>query len=283
MIGPEDIQQTPKPNYTPIIILGVAAVLLLIVGFISYRDYVNAKADEKVDSKVEQIRKELEAQIALRESNKANLSSSVPSAPNTGVAQPPAPPQKDPEIEELRRQLAAMKKLQEENSMKVEKVLSRGPIDPKPYEVAPIGVPSTGGNNNGRFNPEPAPIGGPPIEDKIEVPNFVKDSVSSPPGGMSPEAQARIAAFRRNVMNSPAIGKVLTYDSEWGFVTIDAGTSNGIRKGGRFSVRRGGDILGDIRLEQVDATESLGVFTTKGRKVEVQPRKGDDIIASQSF
>lgn len=270
MIGPEDIQETPKTNYTPILVLGIAALLLLIVGFISYRDYVNAEAEKKVKSSDERIRK-------LEEQLEKYTAGGQPAAAN----QSNALAARDPEIEELRRQLDAMKlqsdtikkqtertkQLVEENSMKVERVLSGGP-----------------GGGSDSFPPDMASIPPPGINDEISDP--LRDAVVAPPGGYrSAATQASLTEVQRKVREAPAIGKIVSYDEGWNLITIGAGKSNGIDVGQRYSVRRGSDVLGVVKIFEVFTNQSNANIVTDNRKFDgaLKPQVGDDIISFDPF
>ena len=250
MIGPEDFQETPKKNQTPVIVLAAAAVLLLIVGFISYRDYVHSRADQQRADSEKRIA-ELEAKIA-KMGNPASVATQTKSTPVK-----PVPPPPDPEIEELRRQLAEMKRRTEDNTKKMERFETNSP--PGVYT--------------------------PPSAKSDTVPDYVKNSVNSPPGGLSPEAQRRYNDLQLKIRNAPAIGIVTSYNRDLDFVTIDAGELNGIKKSDRFSVRRGSDLLGVVRIEEVHADQSIALIVTKNTEFDgaLKPRAGDEIISFDPF
>ena len=269
MIEPEDIHETPKPNYTPVLILGLAALLLMIVGFISYRDYVNHKADQRLAGSEERI-KSLEEQIARI---------SGPQSPSAAPAQAkPAQPARDPELEELRRQfeemkekMAANERKAQENTLKVDRVLAGGPQVARdiPGEVPDPGVSSL---------PRP--------NDEIEVPDYVRDSVAAPPPGqLSPAARERFENLQNKVRNAPSIGEVLSYNRDWGFVTFNAGSDNNVSEGDRFSVRRGAEILGIVKVKEVFPDQAIATLVTPTDKFadRANPQAGDEIILFDPF
>ena len=260
MIGTEDFHETQKKNHTPTIVLVAAAVLLLIVGFISYRDYVNSRADKRVADSDRRIAELEEKIMQLGQSQGTGTNQ----GPGSGATQAPPPP--DPEYEKLRRQLEEMRQRTEENSRKV-KQLSEGGARTSPPEL--FAVPKAPGNR-----------------DDEDLPGYVRDSVSAPPGGkLSPEAERRLADLRQKVRNAPSIGSVVSYNLDWNFVTIDAGTENGIKVDDRYSVRRGSEVLGIVKVRQVFPTEAIAGVVTKNVEFDgaLKPQAGDEIIAFDPF
>ncbi len=291
MIGLEDIQETPKPNYTPIIILGIAALLLIIVGFISYKDYVDAKADERIAQTDERI-KELENKINEQAAKPAN----------------PAPVQvKDPEVEKLRREFEALKKRSEENTVKVERIL-----DGPPPALAGAAAELASNNNDpsnflppipdGILNPTPsapssvAPpaLPDPELEQRMArarqqqqeaIPDYIRDSVQAAPGGMSARARQELSAAQDQIRNAPAIGKVVSFDPDWNFVTVSAGDRSNVEEGQRYSIRRGVDLIGVVKIQRVFPEESIAGLVTKSNDYDaaVKPQAGDDVILYEPY
>lgn len=270
MIEPEDIHESPKPNYTPVLILGLAALLLMIVGFISYRDYVNHKADQRLAGSEERI-KNLEEQIA-------RISGPESSAAAPAEAKVPDQPARDPELEELRRQfeemkqkMAANERKAQENTLKVDRVLASGPqVVQEPVSDIP-GSPASS-------LPRP--------NDEIEVPEYVRESVAAPPQGqMSPAARERFENLQNKVRNAPSIGEVLSYNRDWGFVTFNAGSDNNVSEGDRFSVRRGAEILGIVKVKEVFPNQAIASLVTPTDKFAdaANPQAGDEIILFDPF
>lgn len=272
MIGPEDIHETPKKNQTPILILGIASLLLVIVGFISYRDYVNAKADDRIRKVEEKL-----SQLA---------NTQVPVAPNSINT---APPVINPEIEELRRQLDEMKvqaesiKVQteknkllvEENSMKVDRVLNAGPGNLK----EPLNPDQSSRPGIGTLPP-------PGINDDLTIPDYIRNSVAAPPGGNRyANENVETSEMEKKIKSTPAIGNIVSYDESWNLVTINAGTSNGVKKDQRYSIRRGSELLGIVKISEVFPTVSNANIVTNNRAFEgaLKPKAGDDIISYDPF
>ncbi len=266
MIGPEEIEQPRKSNPTPMIVLGAAGLLLLVVGFISYRDYVNSKAEERIKQSDQMVR-ELERKINEMENN-LQAQGRLATAP-TGPSPGPAVPPPDPEIEKLRRELEAMRQRQEETNRKVQQALETSTVA------------------GGSFGPEDpvSPPPRPPDFDDEGIPDYLRDSVSAPPGGMSEAARQRQSALEQRVLGAPSLAEVTSFDPEWGFVTFNAGRSQGVTEDSRFSIRRGAELLGIVKVSQVFESESIATIVTKNLQYDgaLKPRAGDEIIAWEPF
>jgi len=117
-----------------------------------------------------------------------------------------------------------------------------------------------------------------------ELPDFLRDAVENPPGG-NPEVEARLDRMRAQVISAPSLGKVTSYDKDWGVVTFNAGAVQGVKIDQRFAVRRGGDILGWVKVDQVEEGQSIAVLVTKNRDSDtaMKPDVGDDLIDFELF
>ena len=84
---------------------------------------------------------------------------------------------------------------------------------------------------------------------------------------------------------APALARVTGYDKDWGLVTFNAGIGQGVKKDQRFAVRRGEDILGWVKVDQVEENQSIAVLVTKNREIDTaaKPEVGDDLIDFELF
>ncbi|MEM9015699.1 MAG: hypothetical protein AAGC68_01705, partial [Verrucomicrobiota bacterium] len=99
------------------------------------------------------------------------------------------------------------------------------------------------------------------------------------PGG-NPELEARLDRMKDQIRRSPALAQVTSYDNDWGIVTFNAGSNNQVEVGKRFAVRRGDEVVGWIRVDQVEPSASIAVLVTKNRDSDTakKPAVGDDLI-----
>lgn len=290
MIGPDDIGERRPANHTPTIALSLAAILLLVVGAMSYRDFVRDRLEREYEEKEARL---LErhgitppAPAATAEAAAASPAnpapgttvlydaqgnpvylSSAPSggAPTAAVTPPPTvvttdlPEPEDPEIARLRQSLEAASQQGRRTEQRYNE-LAGGEFSSTP--VTPPPAPGTGNT-----------------EITSELPEFLRNAVVNPPGG-NPEVEAQLARVRTQVMSAPSLAKVTSYDKEWGIVTFDAGIEQGVKKDQRFAVRRGADILGWVKVDEVQANEAIAVLVTKNADIEtaLKPDVGDDLI-----
>ena len=117
-----------------------------------------------------------------------------------------------------------------------------------------------------------------------ELPAFLREAVNNPPGG-NPEMDARLDRMRSQVLAAASLGKVTSYDKDWGIVTFNAGAAQGVKKDQRFAVRRGSEVLGWVKVDQVEEDQSIAVLVTKNRESDtaVKPDVGDDLIDFELF
>ena len=91
--------------------------------------------------------------------------------------------------------------------------------------------------------------------------------------------------MRAQVTSAPSLAKVTSYDKEWGIVTFDAGSVQGVKVDQRFAVRRGADILGWVKVNEVLEDEAVATLVTKNADSDtaVKPDVGDDLIDFELF
>ncbi len=304
MIGPDDIiGERRSPNHTPIIAFGIAAALLLVVGALTYRDSVRSSLEKEFADKEERLMQRLGYPAAA-----APSAASAPAQPavTTPAATAPAPapgtvlydaqgnpvyiagtgesvsaypPEagrqvesslpvpEDPDIASLRASLDQAREQSRQTEQRFNEVAGR-----------------TGAATPGTSAPAADSAGTGNAEITSELPEFLRNAVENPPGG-NPELDERLRRMRSQVMAQPSLAKVTSYDSEWGIVTFNAGSAQGVSIDQRFAVRRGGDILGWVKVNQVEVDEAIATLVTKNAHSEtaLKPGVGDDLIDFELF
>ncbi len=288
----------------PTIALSVAAILFLVVGAMSYRDFVRTSLEKEFAEKEERLmqrqgyygnavpgqyvppgQQAYPQPVAGQVVPPQPLPGGYPAAPVAGAPQAvtnPAPSNpapavtaydttlpvpNDPQIDNIRQTLDQAR----EQGRKTEERYNElaGNANQAPAAVAPTAAP-------------PAPQAETQIS--AELPDFLREAVQSPPGG-NPEVEARLQKMRDQVRSAPSLAKVTSYNKDWGIVTFNAGTGQGVKVDQRFAVRRGSEILGWIKVDQVDVDQSIAVLVTKNRDSDtsVKPDVGDDLIDFELF
>jgi len=295
-------------NHTPAIALGIAAVLLLIVGAMSYSDFVESEFEKEYKEKERQLLLRNGYQVApipnmqnqLQQPYPQNglypqqpqqpqqqVANQVPQQPlqqqapvnqqlaqnNGGLAQNAAnlnvesalPIPNDPEIDAIRNSLDQVRK-QEEQTEQRYRDLSDG-VDIL-AENAKNQLDNTGG------------IG----DLSTDLPNFLRNAVENPPGG-NPEIEAEMARMRERVTRAPTLAQVTSVDMKFGFVTFNAGVSQQVAVEQRYAIRRSGEIVGWVRVEEVHPNEAIAKLESEHDEstTSVRPAVGDDLIPFEAF
>ena len=315
-MGPDDIGERRQVNHTPTIALSIAAILLLIVGALSYRDYLRTSFEKEfaekearlmqrqghpVPAQAAQLPQGSQGQVYLQNGVPVNAQG-MPVNPSAPVGfQPPAqnvvydaqgnpvaaapgiaprypetgnlPLPNDPELENIR---ASLDQAREQSRLTEQRYNQlAGNVDSTAREAAAMAAGSSdAANANG--------AGATTITE--ELPDFLREAVENPPGG-NPEVEARLERMRQQVSAAPSLGKVTSYNKDWGVVTFDAGASQGVKVDQRFAVRRGSDILGWIKVDEVREDQSIAILVTKNRNSDtaLKPEVGDDLIDFELF
>ncbi len=318
MMGPDDIGERRQVNHTPTIALSIAAILLLIVGALSYRDYLRTSFEKEFAEKEARLMQRQgypvppqAAPMSQGAQGQAYLQNGVPvnaqGVPVNPSAQAPVgfqPPSQnvvydaqgnpvasaptiasrypetgnlplpnDPELENIR---ASLDQAREQSRLTEQRYNQlAGNVDSTAREAAAMA-----GNAS-----DPANLGGGGATTITEeLPDFLREAVENPPGG-NPEVEARLARMKQQVIAAPSLGKVTSYNKDWGVVTFDAGASQGVKVDQRFAVRRGSDILGWIKVDEVREDQSIAILVTKNRNSDtaLKPEVGDDLIDFELF
>jgi cell division protein FtsB len=308
MMDSEEMGERRQVNHTPAIALGIAAVLLLIVGAMSYSDFVESEFEKEYKEKERQLLLRNGYQVApipnmqnqLQQPYPQNglypqqpqqpqqqVANQVPQQPlqqqapvnqqlaqnNGGLAQNAAnlnvesalPIPNDPEIDAIRNSLDQVRK-QEEQTEQRYRDLSDG-VDIL-AENAKNQLDNTGG------------IG----DLSTDLPNFLRNAVENPPGG-NPEIEAEMARMRERVTRAPTLAQVTSVDMKFGFVTFNAGVSQQVAVEQRYAIRRSGEIVGWVRVEEVHPNEAIAKLESEHDEstTSVRPAVGDDLIPFEAF
>lgn len=306
-MGPEDFGETKKVNHTPTIALALAAVLLLIVGAMSWSDFQRKKLEKEFAEKESQMMQRfgygnsMNPQQPMMQGQQPGYAppGGYPGAVNgQGFQQQQAPvaPQQQPQQQFAQPSQPSPGLLQSAAEMQVESSLPR-PVDPEIAQIQDSLDQArqqtqrtdqryrdlTGDVDEKAMEAAEAERRG--IGDlNTELPDFLKNAVENPPGG-NPEVEERLARMREQVRNAPSLATVTSFDSEWGVVTFNAGSKQLVKPEQRFAVRRGTDILGWVKVDQVEENESIAVLVTKNRDSDTarKPEVGDDLIDFELF
>jgi len=321
MMGPDEISERRQVNHTPTIALSIAAILLLIVGALSYRDFVRTSLEKEFAEKEARLMQRqgyygniTPAQQALPQGVQGqtfiqngipvnaqgiplNQQGGYPAGASVGfqppaqnvqydaqgnlVASAPAIPQGyeetgtlplpiDPALNNIRTSLDQAR----EQSRLTEQRYNQlsGNVDSQAREAAAMAANTA----------NTAAAGSTAITE--ELPDFLREAVENPPGG-NPGVEERLNRMRQQVSAAPSLGKVTSYDKDWGVVTFNAGAGQGVKVAQRFAVRRGSDILGWIKVDEVQDDQSIAVLVTKNRESDTsaKPEVGDDLIDFELF
>lgn len=108
---------------------------------------------------------------------------------------------------------------------------------------------------------------------------FPQDTAANANTDASAEMAAK-AEFARQIKDAPSAGKVVVYNSDWGFVQINTGNNQSVAVGTKFAVRRGGSIVGYVKVTEVNQQTALAEMTSRNQHSETarKPQAGDDVI-----
>gem|GEM_PF-445287 len=343
-MGSDDMIVERRPaNHTPAIALGVAALLLLIVGGLSYRDYVRRSYEKEFAEKEREMmarqgyvqwgpRTYVPQGAAMPNAPApANLSQPVAQVPGNvppPVSQPagPAGPAVAANAAGVQSPAASPGVSQPAGSSPGAREVPAGDQATRAVSSSPAPAPASdparfprednlpepddpvlsqfqdsldrareqaaeteqryreltgeAGRAANRYAAESDRVAVPAGEEITEeLPAFLREALEEPPGG-NPDVEQRMARLREQVRLSPALARVTSYNNDWGLVTFNAGSSQGVALEQRYAVRRGDDILGWVRVEEVQPNAAVAVLVTKNRNADtaLKPEPGDDLI-----
>ncbi|MEM7601288.1 MAG: hypothetical protein AAF357_07705 [Verrucomicrobiota bacterium] len=295
MMDHDDLGERRRVNHTPTIAIGIAAILLLIVGAMSYRDFVRTSYEKEYAEKERQLLARHGYQVAPFTTNGQQAiqgqtpvyQQPQPQALASNQMQQPAQVVPQQQASAPNQQVIA----QNAASMQVESALPQ-PVDPEIDSIRSTlnQVSEQSRRTEEQFrnitgNVESNLSTGVQEAEEItsELPAFLRDAVENPPGG-NPEVEERLSRMRNQVLQAPSLAKVTGFDDDWGIVTFNAGASQNVKRDQRFAVRRGADILGWIKVDEVQQNQSIAVLVTNRDNETVQkPSVGDDLIDFELF
>lgn len=306
MIEPDVIGERKSTNHMPTIALVLAAVLLLVVGGLSYRDSVRSNLEKEFAEREARLMQRLglptdpvagpanpaPAAPAVApgttvlydaQGNPVYLSGTQPVAANNPAPVAPAanpeglrvestlPAPEDPDITRMAQTLAQARQQGAATEQRFNQLAGSGdPLAAEADAIAAAGAAAGAAGGNATIT--------------SELPEFLRVAVENPPGG-NPEIEARLSRVRSQVTAAPSLGKVTSYDKDWGIVTFNAGSGQGVKIDQRFAVRRGSEILGWVKVNEVLEDEAIATLVTKNADIEaaVKPDIGDDLIDFELF
>jgi len=290
----EDLGERRQVNHTPTIALGIAALLLLIVGAMSYRDFVRTSYEKEYAEKERQLLARHGYQVAPFTTNgQQAIQGQMPNLQQPQQVQGNPVQQQVQQSQPQVQQAPAVNPALVQNAanMQIESSLPQ-PVDPEIDSIRNSleQVREQSRRTEEQFlditgNMESRLDAGTSQAQEIteELPDFLRDAVENPPGG-NPEVEERLARMRDQVIQAPSLARVTGFDNDWGIVTFNAGATQNVRKDQRFAVRRGADILGWIKVDEVQENQSIAVLVTNRDNETVQkPEVGDDLIDFELF
>ena len=97
-------------------------------------------------------------------------------------------------------------------------------------------------------------------------------------GGNLPSA-TQLTPTQRRIVAAKPLAKIKTLVSDQGFAVLDAGSKAGLNKGQTLAVRRGGSILGKLRIsDTLEANEAIADLDLSSIPPGVSLETGDEII-----
>jgi hypothetical protein len=131
----------------------------------------------------------------------------------------------------------------------------------------------------------PPPLGRPAAPSTAPYPSHAGSAGSLPgamslPPGMNPAdiAPPPMSPRQRMISAAPTLAKVTEYQKEFGFVVINAGSKRKLEKDMIFSIRRGGAIIGRIKVTEVSDEGSVADLPVDTVPVGVTIEVGDEVI-----
>jgi len=147
--------------------------------------------------------------------------------------------------------------------------------------------PLAAGDLNGTSS-LPSPRGGRPSSKSLmTAPSDPADALraaAAGAGAVSPPPK-EVSAAEQRIRDAPALGKVIEYDADWHFVIINCGTKHNLEAGRKLAIRRGGTILGLIRVDEILPEQSVAELDGEW-KIDPQalkPQPGDDVLTFPPF
>jgi len=232
MMDHEDLGERRQVNHTPTIALGIAALLLLIVGAMSYRDFVRTSYEKEYAEKERQLLARHGYQVAPFTTNgQQAIQGQMPNLQQPQQVQGNPVQQQVQQSQPQVQQAPAVNPALVQNAanMQIESSLPQ-PVDPEIDSIRNSleQVREQSRRTEEQFlditgNMESRLDAGTSQAQEIteELPDFLRDAVENPPGG-NPEVEERLARMRDQVIQAPSLARVTGFDNDWGIVTFNA-------------------------------------------------------------
>ena len=270
-----------KGDKTGVMALVMAGILLLGVGAYSYHQYVKSKLEKEFAEKERALGQERELLLTQTEKMRG---SAIPGG--GGALAQPAP--------NLLTEGTGQNTSPVDGALQMPDV----PLPPIPLEL--LEKPVASGGANDRLAKMEADLAAMKKESDLyqRALEAKAKGTGAEPGTVEPgvepgrapvsavgSVQTEVDAMAEKVRTAAAIAKVVEYDPDWSYVIIDRGSKSEIETGMRFAVRRGADVLGIIKIEEVYDSHSVGQLLTRNKHSPTarKPAPGDDIIAENLF
>jgi hypothetical protein len=98
-------------------------------------------------------------------------------------------------------------------------------------------------------------------------------------------SRTTLSPAQQRIRDAPSLGKVMEYDADWHFVVISCGANHNLTQNQQLAIRRGHEILGLVRLDEVLPDQSVAELDGSW-KVDPQapkPQLGDDVLTYPPF
>jgi hypothetical protein len=103
------------------------------------------------------------------------------------------------------------------------------------------------------------------------------------PAGSLPSApviaEAVLTPLQRRVKDAPSIGAVKEFVADQGFVTLAAGTKNGLKEGMKFDLRREASVVGRVTITMAEEAEAIADLDSKSVPAGMTVKAGDELIS----
>ena len=103
------------------------------------------------------------------------------------------------------------------------------------------------------------------------------------PAGSAPSApviaEAVLTPLQRRVKDAPSIGAVKEFVADQGFVTLAAGTKNGLKEGMKFDLRREASVVGRVTITMAEEAEAIADLDPKSVPAGMSVKAGDELIS----
>lgn len=291
----EDYGAPKSSNATPAIALGIAALLLLIVAAMTYRDAVREKYAQEYAEKervllerhgypVAPFASAQQQQVAAQFAPQQPVPGGAPAQPVAQAAPAPmatpggAPAQDSPDLMRNAAELGVEAGLPQPEDPEIASI--RNSLDQVKEQGARVDQLyrdiTSDVDSRAREEASRAGIG----DLSTDLPEFLRVATENPPGG-NPEVEERLSRERDRIRQSPSLATVTSYNTDFGFVTFNAGAAQNVAVDQRFAVRRGNDqVVGWVRVDEVYESESIASLVTSNKfsDTALKPEPGDTLI-----